>query len=67
MSRNTGEKFNRVLFIRVDDGLLSKLDALVERVRSTSPNPVSRSSVVRDLLWDGVNAELKAWEEGRQD
>lgn len=57
-------KFDRVLFVRVDDALLKKLDALVAKLRENSPNPVSRSAVVRDLLWDGVTAELKAWEEG---
>ena len=62
-----GGKFNRVLFIRVDDDLLSKIDALVAKLRETSHNPVSRSAVVRDVLWDGVRAELKAWEEGGRD
>lgn len=57
-------KLTRVLFVRVDTALLTRIDALVEKLREKSPNPISRSAVIRDILWDGVNAELKAWEEG---
>lgn len=57
-------KFDRVLFVRVDDALLEKIDALVAKLREKSPNPISRSAVVRDLLWDGVREELDAWEKG---
>ena len=64
LMKNMGGKFNRVLFVRVDDELLAKIDALVERVRLKSRNPVSRSAVIRDLLWDGTKAELEAWDAG---
>lgn len=60
-----GSKFDRVLFVRVDAELDEKLNALLGRLRSARPqNPISKSALVRDLLWDEVNAELKAWEEG---
>jgi len=60
-----GTRFNRVLFVRVDDELLRMLDRLVEKHQKANPqNPVSRSRLVRDLLWDEVRAELKAWEDG---
>lgn len=57
------QKFDRVLFIRVDAELDEKLNALLERLRSARPqNPLSKSALVRDLLWDGVRDESDAWD-----
>lgn len=57
-------KFDRVLFVRVDDELLEKLDRLTEKVRKTSLyRPVSRASVVRAALWCAIRQDEKASED----
>jgi len=58
-------KYDRVLFVRVDDGLLEALDHLTEKIQKTSPHrPVSRASVVRAALWHAIRQDEKAPKEG---
>lgn len=61
-------KLTHVLFVRVPDEMIVMLDQLAERLRKARPHTsISRAGIVRDLLWDAMRAELKAWDEGGRD
>jgi len=54
------KKFDRPLLVRVDAALLKRLDALLaQRQRATPHSVMSRSSLVRMILWEAIERELE--------